>query len=112
MSNEAPEHTCIGYLCRFCEEVDRESHTTRLVSEIATLRDVIQDFCRERLAGQPTFHLAELVAAAQRQRGRSSNASSVDRVLRILRQEGHLGYRVLDRGASLYELQPIERSAP
>lgn len=32
--------------------------------------------------------------------------ASADRVLRVLRQEGHLNYRVIDRAASLYEVLP------
>jgi hypothetical protein len=73
------------------------------------LRDVIEAWCARRLANGGMFHLGDLVAAVVRIRGTGSNASSVDRVLRILRAEGVLNYRVLDRSRSLYEILPVTR---
>jgi hypothetical protein len=41
-----------------------------------------------------------------------SAPGSPDRILRLMRQEGHLNYRVVSRSGSLYELLFMEESCP
>lgn len=66
------------------------------------LHDVILRFVSERLAaGVREFHGPELHEFC------GANASSVDRILRLLRAEGRLDYRILDRSKSHYELLPL-----
>lgn len=78
-----------------------------LARVVPRLRDVIEAWCTRRLEVGRLFHLEDLVKAVKADRGTGSNASSVDRVLRILRAEGVLNYRVLDRSRSLYEVLPV-----
>lgn len=80
-----------------------------LARVVPRLRDVIEKWCARRLEVGRLFHLDDLVKAVKTDRGPGSNASSVDRVLRILRAEGILNYRVLDRSRSLYEILPVAR---
>lgn len=54
------------------------------------------------------FHINEMVAYVEAQGVRIAPASC-DRILRMLRQERRLNYRVLNRRASLYETLPIAR---
>jgi hypothetical protein len=57
-------------------------------------------FCRARLSG--TFRAAELHAAVP-----FAAPASADRVLRDLRRRGHVLYRVVDRAASLYQVEGV-----
>lgn len=63
-------------------------------------------WCQAHLAaGQPRFHLAELAEDVECQFGGAPDSAS--RILRQLRARGHIAYRVVDRRASLYELEAI-----
>jgi hypothetical protein len=66
----------------------------------------ILDWCRAHLvAGEPRFHLAELAEDVECQFGGAPDSAS--RILRQLRARGHIAYRVVDRRASLYELEAL-----
>lgn len=65
------------------------------------LRRAILEFC----AAHARFRADELRAFVARQAGPAAPGSA-DRVLRALRQDGELNYRVLSRRESLYEVIP------
>ena len=72
----------------------------------AKVGDIILSFvvARGLRLGDRTFTMAELLGVVSR--ARPVAPASADRILRLLRQEGHLNYRVVDRAASLYEVLP------
>ena len=78
----------------------------RVRSRIGSL---ILQFCRLN----PTFHMEELRQFVVSSIGLEHIApASTDRILRQLRQEGHLHYRVLSRRQSLYKVEkrPAEQA--
>lgn len=71
----------------------------------------ILQWCRAHLdAGERRFHLAELVEDVECQLGGAPDSAS--RILRQLRQQGHIAYRVISRSASLYELDGVREGNP
>lgn len=63
----------------------------------------ILEFCRLRLHSNPLFHMKELTDFVQAQVGVAPD--SPGRILRLLRQAGHINYTVIDRKNSTYQLQ-------
>lgn len=63
-------------------------------------------WCRSHLdAGETRFHLSALAEDVTCQLGGAPDSAS--RILRQLRSRGHIAYRVVDRRASLYELEAL-----
>lgn len=70
------------------------------------IADVVLDYCRRRLdLGVPEFHMSALLGYVKSKV--VAAPSSPDRILRKLRADGKLAYRVVDRGASLYEIEAV-----
>ena len=89
---------------------DREERA-RVKSRIGSL---ILEFCDFRLHGYGiSFHMEDLHLFVQQRlpfNGRVAPAST-DRILRQLRQQGLLNYKVVSRRQSLYRVVPVERPA-
>jgi hypothetical protein len=64
----------------------------------------VYGFCRERGCGS-SFHMTELTDWARRMTGTAPD--SPGRILRALRQNGHIEYEVVDRAKSLYRLTRV-----
>lgn len=84
------------------------SHDTQQGPHLKRVRDKIAAhvlaFVRDRLAGgAKTFHAVELASHVLAQVPETS-PDSPSRILRDLRTSGALGYRVLSRRQSLYEI--------
>lgn len=83
---------------------EQDENLSRVHSKIAA---VIIDFCTYRASLQ--FHMAELVAYVQSRSDASPDSPS--RILRELRRQGVIDYRVISRSRSLYELVPVAVAA-
>ena len=87
---------------------EKREQETQIRRVAGGLRRAIEDFVRQRAASpEPQFTAEELrdyVAMHAR-----AAPGSADRILRLLRLEGHLNYRVIDRSRSLYEALPVPR---
>lgn len=68
------------------------------------IRGAILEFCRARLGQQ--FFADELRAHVEQQCGKTAPGSA-DRILRALRQDGELAYRVINRRKSLYLIEGV-----
>lgn len=82
----------------------KASEQGRQISRVASgiAQDVIA-FCRERVGQE--FVVSELTAYVL-ERSRRAPASA-DRILRQLRQQGHVSYRVVDRGVARYLVESV-----
>jgi hypothetical protein len=69
-----------------------------------TIADTVLSFCTEAKRTGGTFHLADL-ALYVAHRHRASAPGSADRILRLLRDRGHVRYRCVDRAASAYVVE-------
>ena len=67
----------------------------------AAIGETILAFC----SCHSSFRMKELKAYVDKHH--SSAPASTDRILRTLRQEGRVNYRVLSRSGSLYEVLPL-----
>jgi hypothetical protein len=77
---------------------EQQENITRVSDVIAPL---VRDFYRATLAAGNTWHMEDLTRYVSE---RTSIApDSAGRILRDLRQKGHLNYRVVSRSESLYE---------
>lgn len=85
------------------EKREQEKQIVRVTGRI---RYLIQTFLACRSAcSPPTFTMRELQAYVAG--GASVAPGSTDRILRLLRRDGHLNYRVVNRAASLYEVLSV-----
>lgn len=82
----------------------------RVRSRIGSL---ILEFCEYRLHGYGiSFHMEDLKRFVESRLPYGYIApASTDRILRQLRQERQLNYKVVSRRQSLYQVMPVERSA-
>lgn len=78
----------------------QELQFSRVKDKIAA---AIVEFARLRMPHTPRFKMSELVDHV-RGRGYEVAPDSPGRILRMLRGEGDVQYRVVSRSASLYEL--------
>lgn len=81
-------------------------HIDRVSDRIGSL---IVSFCRSRLDLAPEFHMVELTSWIARHHAIAPD--SPGRILRHLRKQGALDYRVLSRRDSLYQLTHVRRAA-
>ncbi len=79
------------------ENLERVS--TRLAAHIL-------QFCRERFAAAPTFHMAELTSKITAHQIVAPD--SPGRILRNLRSRGLVSYVVVNRARSLYRLTAVK----
>lgn len=82
---------------------EQQERLDRVSSRIAR---AILDFCR----AHKRFHADELRKYVIRETGIAAPASA-DRILRALRQEGHIDYIVENRRASLYLVTMVDGNA-
>lgn len=80
--------------------VARRTNREHLERVAAAIEDVILDFC---VPGR-RFHATELLAYVEGALGHELAPDSPSRILRLLRRQKRVSYRVLDRRASLYEV--------
>jgi len=81
----------------------------RVRSRIGAL---ILEFCSERLKHfEGTFFMEELRIYVDRKLAGCIAPDSPGRILRQLRQQGLLNYKVVSRRQSLYQVVPVERTA-
>lgn len=80
-------------------DAQQQLELTRVAQRISHL---VMSWCRDRYQHAPQFHLTELSTWVARHAPLAPG--SPDRILRDLRKRNRLGYRVLQRNASLYEL--------
>jgi hypothetical protein len=82
---------------------EQAQHLARVEGKLGAF---ILSWCQAHLAGgEPRFHLASLAEDVECQFGGAPDSAS--RILRQLRARGHIAYRVVDRRASLYEIQGV-----
>jgi hypothetical protein len=87
------------------EKVTQEKQIRRVAGRI---RVAIEGFVHRRAnSPEPTFTMVELHEHVAGEVTWGVAPGSTDRILRLLRRDGHLNYRVLDRQASLYEALPV-----
>jgi uncharacterized protein YbaR (Trm112 family) len=78
---------------------ERQEQQENIERVSARIGHVVIEFCRNN----QRFHADELRRAVIRETGIAAPASA-DRILRDLRQKGHISYRVVSRSESLYEV--------
>jgi hypothetical protein len=86
---------------------DQDAQTENLMRVRERINALVLEFCGKRLlTAQPFFRMEELTDFV-----RSSAPIAPDsagRILRLLRREGRISYRVIDRANSLYEVLPSD----
>ena len=83
-------------------DFDRDSHEANLERVSSRISRAVIEFCREHFR----FHADELRQYVSRETGIAAPASA-DRILRHLRQQRKIDYRVISRRESLYEMISI-----
>jgi hypothetical protein len=80
---------------------EQDQHLARVGGRIGVY---VLGWCRARISGgEPRFHLAELEEDIDCQLPGAPGSPA--RILRLLRQYGHISYRVINRRRSHYELE-------
>lgn len=87
---------------------EKREQEKQLVRVTGRIRSTIEAFVRERQAMKGAdallFTMVELHEYVAKHITWGVAPGSTDRILRLLRREGEVSYRVIDRRASIYEL--------
>lgn len=88
---------------------EQQENLERVTARIGVA--IVNYFKLKLAAEQPDFHVEELRLYVRSQVGMVAPASS-DRVMRALRQQGFINYRVTSRKDSLYHIEKPARIEP